>query len=74
MQREFARWSPATLLLALLLLTGCAEDKAQVPVEARPKEERLYDTQRSALEQAKETVDFAEQRSQQFQKIEKEID
>jgi PBP1b-binding outer membrane lipoprotein LpoB len=74
MQREFVRRSPAIMLLAVLLLTGCADEKAPVAVEARPQEGRLYDTQRSALEQAKETADFVGQRTQQFQKREKEID
>lgn len=74
MKLKFAGKASAALLLPLVLLIGCGDDKAPARVDERPKAERLFDTQRSALEEAKEAAGTAGQRSQEFQQRAKDID
>ena len=74
MHRDIVNSWSMVMLLPVLLLSGCSDDKAPVRVEESHKEERIFDTQRSALEQAKETADSATMRSQQFQERAKEND
>jgi outer membrane murein-binding lipoprotein Lpp len=74
MNQEFSKRILMAMILPVLLLIGCADDKAPTKVEERPKAARLFDTQRSALEQAKETADSATLRNLQFEQRAKKID
>ena len=76
MLREITNGFAALLTLAVLLLVGCSDDRAPARAEQAHKEKagRLFDTQRSALEQAKGVADAAGLRNQQFQGRTREID
>ncbi|MCB1849486.1 MAG: hypothetical protein KDI83_01635 [Gammaproteobacteria bacterium] len=60
--------------LFVILLAGCTEEKAVTETKAHAQERRIFDTQRSALEQAKETAEAAALRNLQFQERVKEND
>ncbi|MCP5444059.1 MAG: hypothetical protein H6968_13600 [Chromatiaceae bacterium] len=62
------------LLLPVSLIFGCSDNKAPAHVQERAKAERLFDTQRSALEQAKEAAASIGQRNQRFPEKAKDID
>jgi len=73
MKHKFSYSMLIAMLLSVLLLGGCGDDKASaVRVEVSPKAERLFDTQRSALEQAKEAADTVGLRNQRFQERKRE--
>lgn len=74
MQREFARRVLTAMSLPLILLIGCTDDKAPKPVQQSLKAERLFDTQRSALEEAKKAAGSAALRNQRFPENAKDID
>ncbi|MCP4286603.1 MAG: hypothetical protein GY792_19510 [Gammaproteobacteria bacterium] len=74
MKHKISHSISIAMLLTVLLLSGCGDDKVPERVEERPQAERLFDTQRSALEQVKEAADSAGLRNQRFQERKKELD
>ncbi|MCB1750273.1 MAG: hypothetical protein KDI74_01030 [Gammaproteobacteria bacterium] len=74
MKQTFIGKMPPAMLLPLLLLTACSDEKAPVRVQQQPQAERLFDTQRSALEQAKAVAGSAAVRNERFQERAKDMD
>lgn len=74
MRRVFAIKILTVLLLPVFLVIGCSDDKVSLPAQERPKAERLFDTPRSALEEAKEVAGSVELRNQKFREKAKETD
>jgi len=74
MHRELAKRLFMALILQVFLLVGCSDDKAPARVQESQKASRLFDSQRSALEEAKAVADSVEQRNQRFPERAKDID
>lgn len=55
----------AIIIFLSMIVYGCGDSDAPARVEQSNKAGRIFDTQRSALEQAKETADFANMRNRQ---------
>lgn len=66
-----------TLTIALLLiaqLTACSDTGNNTREVKAAKQERMFDSQRKTLEQAKAVADFANQRGQQHERQSQEFD
>ncbi len=59
------------VILLVSLIVGCSEQDKSAPVEKPANNQRIFDTQRSALEQAKEAAGSVNQRNRDYQKREK---
>ena len=74
MKREIPTSLSTILLLQLLLLVGCSGEKTPAQVEESSKSKRIFNTQRSALEQARETADFVGTRNRENEERSRDLD
>ena len=68
------RMTIAIVLLLITQLTACSDESNETPEAKSVGQGRMFDSQRETLEQAKAVADFANQRSEQYERQSQELD
>jgi hypothetical protein len=68
------RTTVAITLLLITQLTACSDSSNKTPEVQSVEQGRLFDSQRATLEQARAAADFANQRSQEYERQSQALD